>query len=117
MFYGCFIVHLKANNIYKDIAENVETKFDTSNLETDRPLLKGKTKKVIGLIKDELDRQIIKEFVGLRAKTYTCLKNNNDEDKKAKSTESCVIKRKLKFQDYKKRLEATQIGNKPFKRK
>ena len=37
------------------------------------------------------------KFVGLRAKNYTYLKENNDENRKAKSTKKCVIKRKLKF--------------------
>ena len=37
----------KTVDIYKDIAEDVETKFDTSNYELDRPLSKGKNKKVI----------------------------------------------------------------------
>ena len=63
-------------------------------------------------MKDELDEQIIKKFVGLRAKTYSCLKDNNDEDKKAKSTKTFVIKRKLKFQDNKNCLEVCQIENK-----
>ena len=61
-------------------------------------------------MKDELGRQIMKEFVGLRAKTYSYLKDNNDEDKKAKGRS--VIKRKLKFEDYKNCLEAAQIENK-----
>ena len=47
----------------------------------------------------------MKEFIGLRAKTYHFLKDNNDEDKKAKDTKKCVIKRKLKFQDYRNCLE------------
>ena len=51
-------------------AKDVETWFDTSNYELDRPLPKGKYKKVIGLMKDELDRKIMIKFVGLRAKTY-----------------------------------------------
>ena len=92
------------------------TKFFTENLlaiemkktQTDQPLSKGKNKKVIGLIKDELGGKIMKEFVGLRAKTYSYLKDNNDEDKKAKGTKKCVIKRKLKFQDYKNYLEAAE---------
>ena len=63
-------------------------------------------------MKDELGRQIMKLFVGLRAKAYSYLKDNNDEDKKAKGTKKCAIKRKLKFQDYKNCLEAAQIERK-----
>ena len=44
-----FIVHVKKDDIYKDIAEDVETRFDTSDFEIDRPLPKGKNKKVTGL--------------------------------------------------------------------
>ena len=47
-----FIVHIKTDDIYKDIVEDVQTRFDTSNNELDRPLPKGKHKKVIGLMKD-----------------------------------------------------------------
>ena len=63
-------------------------KKDTSNFVIDRPLLKGKNKKVIGLMKDEFGGRIMKIFVGLRGKTYSYLKDNNDEDKKAKGTKS-----------------------------
>ena len=101
-----FIVNVKTDDIYKDVSKDIETRFDTSNFEIDRPLPKGKNEKVIGLMKDELGGQIMKELVGLRAKTYSYLKDNNDEDKKAKGTRKCVIKRKLKFQDYKNCLEA-----------
>ena len=73
-----FIVHVKAEDIYKDIAEDVEKRFDTSNFEINRPLSLGKNKKVIGLMKGELGRQIMKEFFGLRATTYSYLKENND---------------------------------------
>ena len=64
-----FIVHVKAEDIYKDIAEDFEKRFDTSNFEINRPLPLGKNKKVIGLMKGELGRQIMKEFFGLRATT------------------------------------------------
>ena len=107
-----FIIHVKTDDIYKEIAEDVETRFDTSNYELYRPLPKGKNKKVIGLMKDELGGEIMKEFAILRAKTYSYLRHNNDENKKVKSTKKCVIKRKLKFEDYKNCLEATQIKNK-----
>ena len=61
--------HVKTGDIYKDIAEDVETRYDILNFEIDRPLPKGKNKKVINLIKDELGGQVMKDFVGLRAKT------------------------------------------------
>ena len=90
-----FIVYVKTDNIYKDIAEYVEKIFDTSNFEIDKPLPKEKNEKLIGLIKDELGGQFMKKFVGLRAKTCSYLKDNNDEDKK-QGTKKCIIKRKLK---------------------
>ena len=61
-----FIVYIKTDDIYKDIAEDVETRFDISNYELDRLLPKGKKN---GLMKDELSRKIITKFVKLRAKT------------------------------------------------
>ena len=63
-----FIAHVKTDDIYKAAEEDVETRFDTSSFELDRPLPKGKNKEVFGLMKDELGGQIIKEFAGLRAK-------------------------------------------------
>ena len=47
-----FIVYIKTDDIYKDIAEDVETRFDTSNYELDGMLPKGKNKKIIRLMKD-----------------------------------------------------------------
>ena len=107
-----FIVYIKADDIYKDIAEDVENRFDTSNYESDRPLPKRKKKKVIGLMKDKLDRKIMTKFVGLRAKSYIYLIDYVSEEKKVKGTKKCVIKRKLKFEYYKNCLEATQLENK-----
>ena len=63
-----FIAHVKTDYIYKDIAEDVEPRFDTSNFELDRPLPKGKIKKEIGLIKDELGGQIMKKKFGISSK-------------------------------------------------
>ena len=107
-----FIVHGKTEDIHKDIAEDVETRSDTSNYEIDRPLPTGKNKNVIGFMKDESGGQIMKKIVGLIAKTYSYLKDNNDEDKRAKATKKCAIKRNLQFRDYKKCLQASQIENK-----
>ena len=55
-----WISYVKTDDIYKDIANDVETRLDTSNSEIDRPLTKGKNKKVTGLMKDELGGQIMK---------------------------------------------------------
>ena len=54
----------------------------------------------------------MKTIVGLREKTYSYLINDGSENKKAKSTKKCVIKRKLKFENYKNCLEATQLESK-----
>ena len=69
MYTDSFIVHVKGDDICKDIAEDIETSFHTSNCELDEPLVKGKDKKVIGLIKDELGGEVMKEFIKLRVKT------------------------------------------------
>ena len=42
----------------------------------------------------------MEEFVGLRAKTYAYLMDDDSEKEKAKGTRKCVIKRILKFNDY-----------------
>ena len=66
-----FIIHIKPKDFYKDIANDDEKLFDTSNYdENQRPLPIEKSKKVIGLFKDELGGKIITEFIGIRAKTY-----------------------------------------------
>ena len=87
-----FVMHIKTNDFYKDIANDVECKFDTSNYvgntsETSalarRPLPIGKNKKVIGLMKDELGGEIIREFTALRPKTYSYLTDNDKIDKKS----------------------------------
>ena len=75
------IINIKTDGIYKDIADNVEIRFDTSNYELDRP--KGKNKKVIGLINDELGGKIMIKFIRLRAKTYSYLIDDCSKDKKS----------------------------------
>ena len=97
-----FIMNIKTEDFYNDIANDVEKRFDTSNYECDRPLPRGKNKKVIGLMKDELGGRIITEFVTLRPKTYSYFTDDFKEDKKAKGTKKCVIKIMIKFDDYKK---------------
>ena len=95
------LMNIKTEDFYKDISNDVEKRFDTSNYEVNRPLSTGKNKKVIGLMKGELGGKIITEFVALRPITYSYLTDDCKEDKKAKGTKKCVIKRMIKFNDYK----------------
>ena len=97
-----FIMTIKTNDFYKNIANDVEKRFDTSNYEVNRPLSTGKNKKIIGLMKDELGGKIITEFVTLRPKTYSFLTDDGKEDKNSKGTKKCVIKKMIKFSYYKK---------------
>ena len=87
------IVYIKTDDIYKDIGEDVETRFDTSNYKPDRPLPKEKNKKVIRLMKDELGGKTMTKFFRLRAKTYNYLIYDGSEDKKQRHKKVC-FKRK-----------------------
>ena len=106
---GSFIVDIKTEDIQVDIAKDGETSFDISNYESDGPLPEGKSKIVIVLMKAESGGKLMVEFVTLTPKTYSYLTDDKDEDKTAKGTKKCAIKRKLKFEDYKHCLEATTL--------
>ena len=106
-----FVMHIKTEDFYKDIADDVERWFDTSNYDVKdkRPLPVAKNKKVIGMFKDELSGKIMIEFCALRAKSYSFLIDDYSDDdheknkiinKKAKRTKKCVTKRQIKFNNY-----------------
>ena len=104
-----FIIQIETEDFYKDIADDVKKRYDTSNYEVDRPLPKGMNKNIIGLMKDELGGKIIKEFIALRPKTYSYLKDDDNNVEKAKGAKKCVIKRILKFNDYENCLFQNEI--------
>ena len=79
-----FIMNVKTEDFYEDIANDVEKRYDTSNYACERPLPMGKNKKVISLMKDELRGKITKEFIGLRPKCYSYLMSDGKVDKRAK---------------------------------
>ena len=56
-----FSVYIKTDDIQKDTAEDVETRFDTSNYDLDRP--KGKNQKVIGLMEDEFEGKSLQNLL------------------------------------------------------
>ena len=86
------IYSIRTEDFYSDIANDVETRFDTSGYPSDgsRPLPVGKNKKVIGLMKDELGGEIMKEFVSLRPKMYN-YRVGSSEPKKCKGIISAVL--------------------------
>ena len=71
-----------------------------------------KNKKAIRLMKDELGGKIFTKFTRLRVKSCRYLIDDGSEDKKAKGTKMCVIKGKLRFENYENCSESTQPENK-----
>ena len=98
-----FVINIFTEDFFEDINNDIERWFDTSNYDKNdkRPLKTGINKKVIGMFKDELGGKIMKEFCALRAKTYAYLMDDDSEKKKAKGTKKCIIKHRIKFEDYK----------------
>ena len=85
-----FFIHIKTEDFYEDIAHDVEKWFDTYNYDEHdkRPLSIGKNKKVIGIFKDELEGNIMKEFAVLKVKACSYLTDNGSERKKTNGTKS-----------------------------
>ena len=97
------IYSIGTEDFYSVISPDGESRFNTSGYPNDgsRPLPIGKNKKVIGLMKDELGGEIMKEFVSLRPKIYS-YRVGNSEPKKCKGIKKCVVKRMISFNDYKR---------------
>ena len=95
-----FVYDIETKDFYKDIAGDVETRFDTSGY-YNRSLPIGKNKKVIGLMKDELGGEIMKEFISLCSKMYS-YRVGSLEPKTCKGIKKCVVKKTITFEDYKK---------------
>ena len=100
-------------DFYKEIKPDINTKFDTSDLDKKNkfgfPLV---NKKVLGLMKDEFGGKIALEFVGLRSKMYCLLIDNESEIKKAKGVKKNVIKKEIKIQDYRNALKNINCNKK-----
>ena len=109
-----FIIHIVTEDFYKDIVDNVNDWFDTSayDKEDNRPLPIEINKKIIGKFKDELNGKIMTEFCAPKAKTYSFTTDDNEETKRTKGTQKCVIKKDLTFENYKESV----LGNKTIKR-
>ena len=96
------ILHIKTEDFYEDIVDDIGEWFDTSNYNIDRPLLiTNKNKKVLGKFKDELGGNVMNKFVGLRSKNISYLIDDFEEIKKNKGVQMCLVKTEVMFNYYK----------------
>lgn len=95
-----FILEVVTDCFYTDMLQNLD-KYDTSDYSENNIFnLPRVNKKVPGLFKDELNGDIMTEFVGLRSKMY-CVKSRGVEKmKKAKGVKKYVLKKSITFEDY-----------------
>ena len=98
-----FLYELETEDFYKDISGDVRDRFDTSEYNEGHPsgIPTGINKKVLGMFKDEAKGKIIKEFVGLRAKLYSYIMEEGEENKKCKGVKKQVVEENITHEDYK----------------
>ena len=94
---------IEAKDVYKDFFKDKD-KFDNSDYPKYSPFFYKENKKVIGKFKDEAAGIPIIEFIGLRSKMYSYIKNNQKGGKTAKGIKKNVIKNNIKHDDYKETL-------------
>ena len=101
------IYEIKTDDLYNDISEDVESKFDTSEFDKNHPAVVGsvkfkvrKNKKIVGMFKDETAGKQIEELVGLRSKLYS-YKLHDKEHKRCKGVKKNVVAKSITHEDYK----------------
>ncbi|XP_065682280.1 uncharacterized protein LOC136095509 [Hydra vulgaris] len=99
------IYEIKTEDFYADIANDIESKFDTSEFNKDHPAVQngfkvGVNKKVLGMFKDESAGKQIAEFIGLRSKLYS-YKIDKEDKKRCKGVKRNVVKNYITHEDYK----------------
>jgi len=95
---------IKTDDFYKDIADDIESKFDASDYPKDHSsgIKSGVNKKVIEMFKDKAKRKQIEEFVKLRAKLYSYKISEEEDYKKCKGVKKAVVCKSITHDDYKK---------------
>ena len=98
-----FLYEIETEDFYKDIAGDVQDRFDTSNYPEGHPsgIPTRINKKVLGMFKDEAAGENIKEFVGLRAKLYSYKMEEGEENKKCKGIKKAVVAKSIRHENYK----------------
>ena len=91
---------IEAKDVYQDFW-NDKDRFDNSDYPENSPYFDKTNKKVIGKFKDEAAGIPITEFVGLRSKMYSYIKDNHKVGKTAKGIKKNIIKNNIKHEGYK----------------
>ena len=99
---------IETNDVYKDFYKN-KVKFDNSDYSQTNKYFFKENKKVIGTFKDEAASTPIVEFVGLRSKMYSYMKDNKLGGKTAKGIKKNIIKNNIHHENYKDVLLNTKL--------
>ena len=91
---------IKTEDAYKDFWSDKD-KFDDSEYPENSPYFDKSNKKVIGKFKDEVSGIPVNEFIGLRNKMYSYLKDTDECGKTVKGIKKNVIKKDIKHENYK----------------
>jgi len=91
---------IETEDVYEDFWKD-KNKFDNSHYPKNSKFYNETNKKVIGQFKDEAAGALIKEFISLRSKMYSYIKDDDDNSKTAKGIKKIVIKKDIKHEDYK----------------
>ena len=91
---------IETSDVYQDFW-NDKDKFDNSDYPEDSQYFDKTNKKVIGKFKDEAAGIPITEFVGLRSKMYSYMKDNDKGGKTAKGIKKNIIKKNITHENYK----------------
>ena len=91
---------IETKDVYADFWENKD-KFDNCDYNKESPFHFTTNKKVIGKFKDEACGVPITEFIGLKSKMYSYMKDNAGGGKTAKGIKKQVIKKDIRHEDYK----------------
>ena len=91
---------IETEDAYKDFW-SAKDEFDNSEYPENFPYFDKSNTKVIGKFKDEVSGIPINEFIELRSKMYSYLKDTNESGKTAKGIKKNVIKKDIKHDNYK----------------
>ena len=105
---------IETKDAYKDFFKD-KSKFDNSDYPENSPYFNKTNKKVLGKFKDEAAGVPIIEFVGLRSKMYSYMKDNDKEVKTAKGIKKNIITKNIKHEDYKEVLFNNKQMHHPIK--